>query len=88
MAAFDHAIAALPVPGKRIQIPTKDFTVVAIWYPQQAENIKPPKQLPTVILGQGFDAAQEERLTRLKTESYNTLTSEPQSTRVRIALRA
>ncbi|PIG88685.1 hypothetical protein AARAC_000480 [Aspergillus arachidicola] len=57
--AFDKGIAALPIPGKRIRIPaTKgNFTVEAIWY--SASESKNDK-LPTLIIGNGFDAAQED----------------------------
>lgn len=58
-AAFDKAIAALPIPGKRIQIPSPDsnLTVEAIWY---AASEDPNAKLPTMIVGNGFDAAQED----------------------------
>ncbi|RMJ18154.1 hypothetical protein CDV36_002131 [Fusarium kuroshium] len=57
--AFDKGIAALPIPGKRIRIPaTKaNFTVEAIWY-SASENEH--EKLPTLIIGNGFDAAQED----------------------------
>ncbi|KAH7133901.1 putative hydrolases or acyltransferase [Dactylonectria macrodidyma] len=57
--AFNKGIAALPIPGKRIRIPaTKgNFTVEAIWY--SASESKHDK-LPTLIIGNGFDAAQED----------------------------
>ncbi|KAJ5120512.1 Alpha/Beta hydrolase protein [Penicillium bovifimosum] len=57
--AFNKGIAALPIPGKRIRIPaTKgNFTVEAIWY--SASESK-HKKLPTLIIGNGFDAAQED----------------------------
>ncbi len=59
MAAFDKGIAALPIPGKRIRIPATEgnFTVEAIWY--SASDSKDSK-LPTMIIGNGFDAAQED----------------------------
>ena len=57
--AFDKAIAALPIPGKRVRIPAPkgNFTVEAIWY--SASESKNDK-LPTLIIGNGFDAAQED----------------------------
>ncbi|KAF5006798.1 hypothetical protein FDECE_6853 [Fusarium decemcellulare] len=58
-AAFDRAIAALPVPAKRLQIPADNFTVEAIWYPQHHES-NYTRRLPTLIIVQGFDAAQED----------------------------
>ncbi|KAM0418794.1 hypothetical protein ACHAPT_012304 [Fusarium lateritium] len=57
--AFDKAIATLPVPAKRVQIPTDNFTIEAIWYSQPSEGNR-TQRLPTLILGQGFDAAQED----------------------------
>lgn len=58
-AAFDRAIAALPIPGKRVQIPSSkgNFTVEAIWYSASED---PEAKLPTMIVGNGFDAAQED----------------------------
>ena len=57
--AFNNAIAALPIPGKRIRIPATNgnFTVEAIWY-SASENKQ--DKLPTLIIGNGFDAAQED----------------------------
>ncbi len=59
IAAFDKAIAALPVPGERVRIPSAkgNFTVEAIWY--SASESK-DKKLPTLVIGNGFDAAQED----------------------------
>ncbi|KIW45237.1 uncharacterized protein PV06_03639 [Exophiala oligosperma] len=50
----------MPSPPSPCPARAKNFTVEAIWYPQQAENTNQPKQLQTLILGQGFDAAQED----------------------------
>lgn len=57
-AAFDKGIAALPIPGERVRIPTTDgnLTVEAIWYSASKEDTK----LPTLIVGNGYDAAQED----------------------------
>ena len=56
--AFDKGIAALPISGKRIRIPaTKgNFTIEAIWYSASDKHEK----LPTLVIGNGFDAAQED----------------------------
>ena len=57
--AFDKAIAALPIPGRRIRIPATEanFTIDAIWYSaSESESDK----LPTMIIGNGLDAAQED----------------------------
>ncbi|KAJ3548240.1 hypothetical protein NM208_g1115 [Fusarium decemcellulare] len=58
-AAFDKALAALPIPGKRIKIPSveRNITVEAIWYSASED---PNAKLPTMIVGNGFDAAQED----------------------------
>ncbi|KAJ0415901.1 Alpha/Beta hydrolase protein [Aspergillus carlsbadensis] len=66
-AAFDMAIATLPIPGQRIQLPARsergnlNFTVEAIWYesPSTQYTHKDGKR-PTLIIGNGFDAAQED----------------------------
>ncbi|OAA34677.1 2,6-dihydropseudooxynicotine hydrolase [Beauveria brongniartii RCEF 3172] len=59
MEAFDKGMAALPIPGKRIRIPATqgNFTVEAIWYAASDSN---DDKLPTMIIGNGFDAAQED----------------------------
>ncbi|KAL8752358.1 MAG: hypothetical protein Q9199_005799 [Rusavskia elegans] len=56
-AAFDKAMAALPVPGQRLQIPADNFTVEALWFP--VSNYSDVKR-PTIILGNGYDGAQED----------------------------
>jgi pimeloyl-ACP methyl ester carboxylesterase len=58
-SAFNKAIAALPIPGERIRIPARkqNFTIEAIWY--GASTSKTAK-LPTLVVGNGFDAAQED----------------------------
>ncbi|KAL8781423.1 MAG: hypothetical protein Q9213_006006 [Squamulea squamosa] len=57
IAAFDKAMAALPVPGQRLQIPADNFTVEALWFPASQS---PDVQRPTIILGNGYDGAQED----------------------------
>ncbi|KAL1644145.1 hypothetical protein SLS58_004425 [Diplodia intermedia] len=59
-AAFDAAIALLPSPGRRIEIPTPHgFHVPAIFYevPGSAGDVA---LRPTLLLGNGFDGSQEE----------------------------
>ncbi|RAK98753.1 hydrolase psoB [Aspergillus ibericus CBS 121593] len=58
-AAFDKAMAALPVPGQWVRIPAQkgNFTIEAIWYGASDSN---SQQLPTLVIGNGFDAAQED----------------------------
>jgi len=58
-AAFDKAISTLPVPAERVEIPSGDFNVSGIWY-SQPRNGNHTKKSPTLILTQGFDAAQED----------------------------
>jgi pimeloyl-ACP methyl ester carboxylesterase len=56
--AFDKGLAALPIPGKRVRIPATEgnFTIEAIWY----SAFEGKDELPTLIIGNGFDAAQED----------------------------
>ncbi|CAM1510810.1 Fc.00g083230.m01.CDS01 [Cosmosporella sp. VM-42] len=58
-AAFNKAIAALPIPGQRVRIPAREgnFTIEAIWY---AASESKDRKLPTLVIGNGFDAAQED----------------------------
>ncbi|KAJ6155103.1 hydrolases or acyltransferase [Penicillium chermesinum] len=58
-AAFDKAISALPVPGERVRIPVQErnFTIEAIWYGVPGRDAR---KLPTLVIGNGFDAAQED----------------------------
>lgn len=58
-AAFDKALAALPAPGKRVRIPATEgnFTIEAIWYSVPGSE---GHKLPTLVIGNGFDAAQED----------------------------
>ncbi|CAG8138153.1 unnamed protein product [Penicillium olsonii] len=58
-AAFNKGLAALSSPGKRVQIPAKEgnFTIEAIWYSAPDSD---DRKLPTLIIGNGFDAAQED----------------------------
>ena len=55
-SAFDKGLAALRIPGERIQIPTKDFTIEAIWYTPALDDVK----RPTLVIGNGYDASQED----------------------------
>lgn len=55
LAAFDSAIALLPVPGKRIAIQADGFEVPAIFY-----GTGLPGRRPTMIACSGFDGSQEE----------------------------
>lgn len=60
-ASFDKAIASLPIPGQRIRIPAPEgnFTVEAIWYAAATPESK-NRKLPTMVVANGFDAAQED----------------------------
>lgn len=55
LAAFNKAIALLPVPGKRITLQGDGFKIPAIFY---SSGSKEPR--PTVIMCNGYDGAQEE----------------------------
>ncbi len=58
--AFNQGLAAMDVPGQRVQIPTNNgFTVEAIWYTPVAESTNCTKR-PTLVAGQGYDGAQED----------------------------
>lgn len=58
-AAFDKGLAGLPIPGERVRIPSAEgnFTVEAVWYATSRDK---QKKAPTLIVGNGFDAAQED----------------------------
>ncbi|KJZ73322.1 hypothetical protein HIM_07326 [Hirsutella minnesotensis 3608] len=55
--AFDQAISLLNPPGKRLTIRTPDFDVPATWYTPAGQHAR---QLPTIIMGNGYDGSQEE----------------------------
>ncbi|KAF4625490.1 hypothetical protein G7Y89_g12676 [Cudoniella acicularis] len=67
-ATFDAAIALLPVPGKRVTIPSKHgFEIPAIFYAaspidEDGKGKGKGKGKPTIILGNGYDGSQEELL--------------------------
>ncbi|KAJ3526599.1 hypothetical protein NM208_g11111 [Fusarium decemcellulare] len=54
-AAFNKGLAALTHPGKRIRVKADNFTVEAIWYSESEHT-----QRPTLIIGNGYDGAQED----------------------------
>ncbi|KAL4940774.1 hypothetical protein BDV06DRAFT_213226 [Aspergillus oleicola] len=89
--AFDKAISTLPVPGKRVKIPAtvtgsnQSFDVEAIWYGAPGSQ---GKKLPTLIVGNGFDAWQEDSyhtfVAPALARGYNAITYEgPGQTTVR-----
>lgn len=55
LAAFNSAIALLPVPGERITIQADGFEVPAVFY-----GTGLPGRRPTIIMCNGFDGSQEE----------------------------
>jgi dienelactone hydrolase len=57
--AFDKAIELLPFPGERVILPASGFNVHGIFF--RADDSF-PKPRPTLILGNGYDGAQEEML--------------------------
>lgn len=56
---FDAALSLMDVPGKRFEVKSTDgsFTIPAIFYSNGGDDDEPS---PTVILGNGYDGAQEE----------------------------
>lgn len=58
-AAFDKAIAALPVPAERVEIPSDGFNVSGIWYSQLSKGNHTQRR-PAIILTQGYDTAKED----------------------------
>ncbi|KAF4505892.1 hypothetical protein G6O67_007795 [Ophiocordyceps sinensis] len=54
--AFDHGLALLKPPGRRVTINTPDFDIPAIWITPSGEK----KKRPTIITGFGYDNTQEE----------------------------
>jgi pimeloyl-ACP methyl ester carboxylesterase len=75
-AAFDKGLAALPVPGERIQIPVDGFSIEAIWYTPARDGAR----RPTMIIGNGYDAAQEDSYSSFVvpalTRGWNVITYE------------
>jgi len=55
LAAFDKALALLPVPGERVVLKGCNFSIPAIFY-----STGLPGKQPTLILGNGYDGSQEE----------------------------
>ena len=62
LTAFDKAIALLPIPGERVILHASDgaFDIPAIFYRAHGADAAGPR--PTLILGNGYDGAQEEML--------------------------
>jgi pimeloyl-ACP methyl ester carboxylesterase len=59
-AAFNTAISLLPVPGERITLQGNGFQIPAIFYSPFHSSCNEAK--PTIVLGNGYDASQEESL--------------------------
>ncbi|KAH8879485.1 2,6-dihydropseudooxynicotine hydrolase [Thozetella sp. PMI_491] len=80
LAAFNKAIALLPIPGERVTLRSTDdaFDVPAIFY--RAAGAGSQNQRPTLILGNGYDGALEEMLHVLGfaalERGYNVMTYE------------
>lgn len=56
--AFDNALQLMTIPGKRVTLPARcgdNFTIPIIFY-----SCGLPGPRPTILLGQGYDGAQEE----------------------------
>jgi dienelactone hydrolase len=56
--SFDSAIAALPIPGRRIRIQAHGFEVPAVFYPATTGR----RARPTLLMCNGYDGSQEEML--------------------------
>lgn len=55
LAAFDKALALIPVPGERVVLKACNFSIPVIFYGSGL-----PGKQPTLILGNGYDGSQEE----------------------------
>jgi hypothetical protein len=55
-ATFNVALSLVDPPGKRAVLQGDNFTIPTIWYPASGINTRKP----TIILGNGYDGAQEE----------------------------
>ncbi|KAL4955325.1 putative hydrolases or acyltransferase [Aspergillus filifer] len=94
-SAFDKGIAALDVPGERVRIPAfvsgsnESFHVEAIWFGAPGTSYQgESKKRPTLIVGNGFDAWQEDSyhifVAPALARGYNAITYEgPGQTTVR-----
>ena len=58
--AFDKAISLLPVPGKRVTLQGNGFQIPVIFY--SPPNSNGNESRPTILVGSGYDAAQEDTL--------------------------
>ncbi|KUJ17133.1 2,6-dihydropseudooxynicotine hydrolase [Mollisia scopiformis] len=58
VTAFNEAISLLPVPGYRITLPGPEFQIPVIFYPASNDDV----ERPTILVGSGYDGAQEESL--------------------------
>jgi hypothetical protein len=56
--AFNKGISLLPVPGKRFNITGNGFEIPVIFYGAPDSNCHKPR--PTLLVGSGYDAAQED----------------------------
>ncbi|KAI9692431.1 MAG: hypothetical protein M1822_006662 [Bathelium mastoideum] len=61
-ACFNAAIALLPIPGQRHTLHADDFDIPIVFYSAAAKPEAQNGPRPTIILGNGFDGAQEEML--------------------------
>jgi dienelactone hydrolase len=74
--AFNKAIASLPVPGQRVTLPADGFDTIGIYYAVDNST----KKSPTLIIIQGYDAAQEDSYMQIGASAiqrgWNVLTIE------------
>jgi hypothetical protein len=57
---FNKAMSTLPIPGQRVTIPADGFDAIGIFY-GQANNSTTKR--PTLLIGNGYDGAQEDSTT-------------------------
>lgn len=75
-AAFDAGLALLDTPNERVLVNAPHFDVPGIWFTPDEEV----KQRPTIVMGNGYDGAQEEMYHAMGAAAlergYNVLTYE------------
>ena len=79
-ALYDKAMAAMPVPGQRLTLPSDGFDIYAIYYPYENPAVHVPATRPTIILNNGYDGSQEDIFFALGVPAhklgYNVITFE------------
>ncbi|KAJ9156662.1 2,6-dihydropseudooxynicotine hydrolase [Pleurostoma richardsiae] len=60
LADFAKAISLLPIPGEKIVVQASNFTVPLYFFPGKAPGSSCGAKLPTILVGTGYDAPQED----------------------------